>query len=209
MNPILAVLLVLSLAGCATRPPGPDLSAFRTAAPRSVLIVPIVNKTLEVEASNYMLTTLPIPIAEKGYYVFPVNTVKVVLEHEGLYEPERVRAVEPSKLAELFGADAILYVSINRWDAQYVVLSTVVTVELDYKLVGKTGQTLWTATKKMQYSPQNTSTGNVIADLVVAAVNAAITRAAPNYIPLARQANYLVLVTESTAWPDGPYRLAK
>lgn len=209
MKPILAVLLVLSLAGCATRPPGPDLSAFRTAAPRSVLIVPIVNKTLEVEASNYMLTTLPIPIAEKGYYVFPVNTVKVVLEHEGLYEPERVRAVEPSKLAELFGADAILYVSINRWDAQYVVLSTVVTVELDYKLVGKTGQTLWTATKKMQYSPQNTSTGNVIADLVVAAVNAAITRAAPNYIPLARQANYLVLVTESTAWPDGPYRLAK
>jgi hypothetical protein len=209
MKPIVAVLLVLALAGCATRPPGPDLSAFRTAAPRSVLIVPIVNKTLEVEASNYMLTTLPIPIAEKGYYVFPVNTVKVVLEHEGLYEPERVRAVEPSKLADLFGADAILYVSINRWDAQYVVLSTVVTVDLDYKLVAKTGQTLWTATKKMQYSPQNTSTGNVIADLVVAAVNAAITRAAPNYIPLARQANYLVLVAESTAWPDGPYRLAK
>jgi hypothetical protein len=209
MKPIVAVLLVLALAGCATRPPGPDLSAFRTAAPRSVLIVPIVNKTLEVEASNYMLTTLPIPIAEKGYYVFPVNTVKVVLEHEGLYEPERVRAVEPSKLADLFGADAILYVSINRWDAQYVVLTTVVTVELDYKLVAKTGQTLWTATKKMQYSPQNTSTGSVIADLVVAAVNAAITRAAPNYIPLARQANYLVLVAESTAWPDGPYRLAK
>jgi hypothetical protein len=209
MKPIVAVLLVLALAGCATRPPGPDLSAFRTAAPRSVLIVPIVNKTLEVEASNYMLTTLPIPIAEKGYYVFPVNTVKVVLEHEGLYEPERVRAVEPSKLADLFGADAILYVSINRWDAQYVVLSTVVTVDLDYKLVAKTGQTLWAATKKMQYSPQNTSTGSVIADLVVAAVNAAITRAAPNYIPLARQANYLVLVAESTAWPDGPYRLAK
>jgi hypothetical protein len=209
MKPILAVLLVLALAGCATRPPGPDLSAFKTVAPRSILIVPIVNKTLEVEAPNYMLTTLPIPIAEKGYYVFPVNTVKVVLEHEGLYEPERVRAVEPSKLADLFGADAILYVSINRWDAQYVVLSTVVTVELDYKLVAKTGQTLWTATKKMQYSPQNTSTGSVIADLVVAAVNAAITRAAPNYIPLARQANYLVLVAESTAWPDGPYRLAK
>jgi hypothetical protein len=209
MKPILAVLLVLALAGCATRPPGPDLSAFRTVAPRSILIVPIVNKTLEVEAPNYMLTTLPIPIAEKGYYVFPVNTVKVVLEHEGLYEPERVRAVEPSKLADLFGADAILYVSINRWDAQYVVLTTVVTVELDYKLVAKTGQTLWTATKKMQYSPQNTSTGSVIADLVVAAVNAAITRAAPNYIPLARQANYLVLVAESTAWPDGPYRLAK
>lgn len=209
MKPILAVLLVLSLAGCATRPPGPDLSAFRTAAPRSVLIVPVVNKTLEVEAPNYMLTTLPIPIAEKGYYVFPVNTVKVVLEHEGLYEPERVRAVEPSKLADLFGADAILYVSINRWDAQYVVLSTVVTVELDYKLVSKTGQTLWTATKKMQYSPQNASTGSVIADLVVAAVNAAITRAAPNYIPLARQANYLVLVAESTAWPDGPYRVPK
>ncbi|ELU03472.1 hypothetical protein CAPTEDRAFT_214153, partial [Capitella teleta] len=58
----------------------------------------------------------PVPLAEKGYYVFPVNTVKTVLEGE-----------DPVRLGNMFGADAILYVTINEWDAQYVVLSTTVT----------------------------------------------------------------------------------
>ena len=38
---------------------------------------------LDVDAPNYVLSALPVPVAEKGYYVFPVNTNKYVLEQEG------------------------------------------------------------------------------------------------------------------------------
>jgi hypothetical protein len=96
-----------------------DLSAFQNAAPRSILIVPTINKSLDVDAPNYVLAALPIPIAEKGYYVFPVNTTKYVLEQEGFYEGERIHSQPTSAIAKLFGADAVLYVAINRWDAQY------------------------------------------------------------------------------------------
>jgi hypothetical protein len=58
----------------------------------------------------------------------------------------------------------------------------------------------------MQYSPQNQNTGHPLANLIAAAVSAAMTRAAPNYIPLAQMANNNVFILGPTAIPDGPYR---
>ena len=57
----------------------------------------------------------------------------------------------------------------------------------------------------MKYVPQNTNTGNIIGNLVVMAVNAAMTKAAPNYVPLARQANALAFYPVGVGIPLGPY----
>ena len=201
----LALAAALLLTGCATQQAKTDLSAFNAAKPRSILVVPAVNKSLDVDAPNYLLTTLTVPLAEKGYYVFPVHTAKTVLEQEGFYDGDQVQKQAPESLAHLFGADAVLFVTINRWDAQYAVLATTVTVDFDYRLVYKDGTELWKANKKMQYTPQNQSTGNPLADLVASAVTAALQRAKPNYMPLARMANAQVLAVEPTAIPNGPY----
>jgi hypothetical protein len=96
-----------------------DWSAFKAAAPRSILVVPTINKSLDVDAPNYVIAALPVPIAERGYYVFPVNTVKYVLEQEGFYEGDRIHQQPPAALAKLFGSDAVLYVTIKQWDAKY------------------------------------------------------------------------------------------
>ena len=204
MKRIAAIFALCLLAGCAPKAMvKKDLSAFIAAAPRSILVVPAVNKSLDVDAPNYVLSTLPIPLAEKGYYVFPVNTSKYVLEQEGYYEGEQIHQVPPETLAKLFDADAILYVTINRWDAQYAVLSTQVTVEFDYRMVGRDGTELWKERKRMVYAPQNNNS-NGIAGLIAAAITAAIERAAPNYLPLTRQANQQVFYG-TQAFPDGPY----
>lgn len=203
--PLLGLCLTALLVGCAAPPAKKDLSAFNAASPRSILVVPIVNKSLEVDAPNYLLTTLTVPLAEKGYYVFPVNTTKMVLEQEGFYEGEQVHGQPPAQLARLFGADAVLFVEINRWDAQYALLTTVVTVEITYRMTDKQGAEIWRATQRMQYQPQASNAGHPLATLIVAAVNAAVTRAAPNYMPLAKQANVQVLVLGPDAIPNGPY----
>ena len=202
--------LAAGLSGCAAVQPY-DFTEFQTAPPRSILVVPVVNRSLDVDASNYVLSTLSVPLAELGYYVFPVNTVKIVLEQEGFYEPEQVRKMDASQLASLFGADAVLYVTINRWDAQYVLISTTVTVEFEYEMTRKDGVRIWHATKRMQYSPQQQNQQGVhpLAVLIAAAVSAAATRAAPNYLPLTQQANNQVLVVESTKLPRGPYATLK
>lgn len=204
---LLSLTVLLLITGCATTQPTWDRTAFETASPRSILVVPSVNKSLDVDAPNYLLSTLPVPLAEKGYYVFPVNTVKVVLEQEGFYEGEQIHEQSPATLAQLFGADSILYVTINRWDAQYVLLATVVTVDFDYRLVDRDGVEIWSANQTMTYQPQGSSSGNPLADLIANAISAAFTRAAPNYLPLTRQANQQAFVLGPMAIPDGPYKL--
>jgi hypothetical protein len=198
--------LLLFISGCVHTPPPKDLTQFKATNPSSILVIPVVNESVEVTAPDYFLSTISIPLAEKGYYVFPVNLVKRVLEDEGLSDANLVHSAPAGKVCGLFGADSILYVTIKEWTAKYMILSTSVNVTLDYKIRDcKTGNTLWEHTQKMIYTPQSSSSGNPVVDLFVMAINAAVTKASPNYVPLARQANALAFYTDGVAIPPGPY----
>ena len=123
------IFILIFMAGCATTQPK-DYTKFNAAKPSSILIVPVVNRSVEVTASDYFLSTITIPIAENGYYVFPVNLVKRMLEDDGLSDASLVHSASVGKLTNLFGADAVLYVTINQWDSQYLVLTTQVNIDL-------------------------------------------------------------------------------
>ncbi|MEN8254189.1 MAG: GNA1162 family protein [Verrucomicrobiota bacterium] len=188
--------------------PGYDYSAFRSADPRSILIVPVVNNTVDVDAADYFLSAISKPIAERGYYVFPVNMVKRVMEEDGLADANMVHSADPTRLAALFGADTVLYVSIERWDAQYAVIATTVTVEFNYVLRdGDTGIELWRTDQRFVYqSGGGANSGNGIADLIIMLVDAVVTKAKPNFLPLARQANAHAALETQHGLPSGPYR---
>ncbi|WP_417482535.1 DUF799 domain-containing protein [Maricaulis sp.] len=208
--PLIATLAIatFTVAGCATPTPPPsyDYSAFRAETPRSILVLPTLNNTLNVDAPDYFLSTLSAPFAERGYYVFPAHMVKSTLEESGLADPGPLYEADTTRLGELFGCDMALYVAINRWDSQYVVLVTQTTVEFEYQLRScQTNETMWTHTEAMTYSPQASSSGNPLADLVAQAVVAAMEKAAPNYMPLARQANLYAVNRGGRGLPAGPY----
>lgn len=202
----LALAALLGL-GCAKPAVTPcDYTRLRSEDPVSILVVPAVNKSVDVTAPDYLLSTLTFPIAERGYYVFPVYLVKRVMEDDGLSDANLVHGADPKRLGALFGADAILYVTIERWNAKYAVLATTVEVEFTYVLKsGKTGEELWKNHQSWVYTPQNQNSGNPLADLIAAAVSAAVTKAAPNYMPLARQANANAFYRLHTGLPAGPH----
>jgi len=50
MRVFLCLLASVFLMGCVTQPTQKDMSAFQAAAPRSILVVPIINKSLDVDA---------------------------------------------------------------------------------------------------------------------------------------------------------------
>ena len=159
---------------------------------RSILVVPVVNNTVDVDAPDYFLSTVSVPLAEHGYYVFPVILVKRVMEEDGLSDANLVHAADPTRLGELYGADAILYVTIENWETIYLVVHSETTVALSYVLrSGKTGEVLWRRHSKESYSPDIESSGDdtdsvagVIAYLVVHSVASAIHKATADYIPL-------------------------
>jgi len=205
----LLVIITMTLSGCAVQSTNKQ-DKFLSAAPRSILIVPVINKSVDVTSADYMLSTISIPLAERGYYVFPINLVKRVLEDDGLADSSLVHAAPASKLASLFGADAVLYINIERWDAQYMVLTTTVTVALNYEIRdGKTDKVLWKNSANMVYQPSG-SGGGGLGGLIAQAIVAAITKASPNYMPLARQANLNALyIYPGSGIPPGPYAIAQ
>ena len=103
---------ILFIAGCAA-PQKADFTKFREANPKSILVVPAINRAVEVNAPDYFLSTISKPVAERGFYVFPVNVVKRLLEDDGLADANLVHDADPKRLGEIFDADAILYVTIE------------------------------------------------------------------------------------------------
>jgi hypothetical protein len=133
-----------------------------------------------------------------------VNLVKRVMEDDGLSDADMVQSVDTAKLAQLFDADAVLYVTIERWESRYALLSTTTEVQLRYELrEGATGQELWQHTEQVVYTP-NANDGS-LAGLIITAIAAAIERAAPNYMPLARMANSQAVTRPHQGIPAGPY----
>jgi hypothetical protein len=192
-------LLVLM---CACVPPAQrDYSKLIAANPRAILVVPAINKSVDVDAADYFLSTLPVPLAERGYYVFPVNLVKRLLEDDGLSDAAMVHGADPVRLCNLFGADAVLFPTIEQWTAKYVVVATRVEVEFSYDLKDcKTGELIWQGREKGVY--QSNSGQGLLADIIVAA----IAKAKPNYMPLARAANAKAMAYPGPGLPAGPYR---
>jgi hypothetical protein len=195
---------VISLSACQTTQQSKDYSHFREVDPRSILIVPVVNETVELTAPDYFLSSISIPVAERGYYVFPVHLVKRVMEDDGLSDADMVHAAPTERLAEMFGADSVMYVRIKQWTSQYLLVRTDTTVSMEYVLKdGETGETIWKDEQTMVYSP-NGSAGDPLGLLVQMAI-AAAERLAPNYMPLAHQANTIAMTTKRSGLPGGPY----
>lgn len=197
----LAALVAAALAGCVT-PAKKDLTRFVAAQPRSILVLPAVNNSVDLTAGDYFLSTVPVPLAERGYYVFPVNLVKRILEDDGLADASLIHRAPPDRLGNLFGADAVLYLTIQKWEARWILLSTTVEVAFEYTMRdAKTGTVIWEDQETLTYTSDSGGGG-----LLGAVINAAIAKAAPNYMPMARQANWTSLTYPGPGFPAGPYR---
>lgn len=194
------------LTACAAGPSPKNYQAFYSENPTSILVVPALNNTVSVNAADFFVSTISRPFAERGYYVYPAYMVKRVLEDQGLSDAGLVHSADASRLGGLFGCDAVLFVEIQRWESQYIVITTSTNVEFQYTLKScRTGQVLWSDKQSLAYSPQASNSGNPLADLLVQAIMSAIEKGSPNYIPLTQQANLQAAAWPGQGLPAGPY----
>lgn len=165
--------LLLSVSACVSMPPAHDYSAFRTSNPESILILPPLNNTPEVIATQSVMTQLATPISESGYYAFPVAIVDQTFKNNGLSQASDIHAVVPSKLREIFGADTALYVTIDDYGTSYVVISSETRVTVTASLVDlKSGEMIWSGNATASSAEQqNSNSGGLVGMLVQAAVS--------------------------------------
>src|SRR5471032_21206 len=172
--------------GCATKKPAFDYTAFKAAKPRSIVVLPPLNNSPEVNASNSVYAQVTYPLAEAGYYVLPVALVGETFKQNGLTSAADIHAVDIKKFDEIFGADAALYLTITNYGASYVVLNSVVVVSVKAKLVDlKTGNVLWTGAASASNDGGNNGGGGLVGALVAAAVKQIINSTSDTSHPVA------------------------
>ena len=140
----IAFVAVLLMAGCATKKPGWDYSAYKASKPRSILVLPPVNNSPDITATYSVMSFVTKPLSEAGYYVMPVAMVAEAFKENGLTQPSDMHATSPAKLREIFGADAALYITVTKFGVSYTVVNSETMVQVQGKLVDlKSGATLW------------------------------------------------------------------
>ncbi len=120
-----------------------------------------------------------------------------ILKSQGLYDTELIIDQPLERFHEFFGADAVLFTHIKKWDKTYMVLAASLTVSIDAKLKStRTNRVLWeyNGTIVADLSGQS-STGNPLIDIIVKALVTGINAAAADYVPYAQLANTMLLQT--------------
>jgi hypothetical protein len=198
---LLAVLaILLTMTACATHSPSQtDYTAFRNSKPRSILVLPPINDSMEVGATYGMLSQMTMPLAEGGYYVVPVAEMEETFRHNGLTTANDIQSVSAEKLRTIFGADAALYTKITAYGSSYRVIASTTTVTALAKLVDlRSGETLWSglATANGSEVGNNFSIGfGLIGAVVESAVKHVVNVASDKSWPVAGLTSQRLLAT--------------
>jgi len=173
ISALLTLALTLIVTGCTTnKTPPADYSAFRESKPRSILVLPPKNESPDVNASHGFLSTVTLPLAESGYYVFPVAVVEETFKQNGATNPQDISAIPLKKLHDIFGADAVMYITLTQYGTSYQVISSDTRVSAAVRLVDlRTGKELWTGIATASSNEgQSNNGGSLLGMLITAAV---------------------------------------
>lgn len=170
--------------------------------PRSIVVMPPINKTNHVEAKDYFYTTLYVPLCNKGYYVFPPMLVMEMFQTESAYDAEMFIEGNLDQFRNILGADAAMFTIIKTWNRANALGTITVDVEFILRST-KTGSTLYKREGKVTIDNSNHTTnkdkGLFSALLDVAATT--LSTAATDKVQAGRKCSTLVLAN----MPEGPY----
>lgn len=170
--------------------------------PQSILVLPPINRSTAADAKEYYSTTIQEPLSLSGFYTFPYEVTSEILKMEGIYDAELLYNMPLAKFQEYFGADAVLFTTINKWDMSYLVLAAGLTVEITCEIKStKSDQTLWKYTGTVYADLSGGNTGGGVGGLIAKAIITAINSALADYVPYAKLANGIALASI----PTGPY----
>lgn len=207
MNKIKSIvisLVALTIVGCKSTQvtKGEAFPNMYLEKPKSVLVVPAVNNTTAPESSTFITTTLAEPLTRHGFYVAPIELVTTIFQQEGIVDGAQLHQLAPSIFADQFGVDAVLFVTIDKWQTNYYVVAGNVEVSLKYQLMStRTGEELWAYEDQLKVDTSSNDNGGSLAGLIVDLAATAIKTATTDYVPIAKRVNYMAL----TSAPFGHY----
>jgi len=157
--------------------------------PATILVMPPINNTTNVEAKDLLYTSISRPLAEAGYYVISPMLAMDVLKAESAYDAELFldSSLEPFK--NYFGADAVIFSQIDDWTKRGFGID----VKIRYMIRStSTGETIFDRTCQLYLDLQQNSGSNGLIGALVDMAASAIITATTDHIVAARKTNYYI-----------------
>ena len=183
-----------------------DFAAFRAHLPRSILVLPPLNDSNDPAASLSYLSVVTRPIAERGFYVYPVAVVHEFLKQNGMPTAGEMHQIRPQKFREILGADAVLYIEITGWGSAFHLVETTEKVSAIARLFdAASGELLWQAERTTKHSSNAAGGSTGLAALLVGAVvSQVVNDLVDNTYVLARQNAHELFDDDQTGLLLGP-----
>lgn len=162
--------------------------------PVTLLVMPPINNSANVEAKELLYTSISRPLAEAGYYVIPPSLAMAVLRQESGYDAELFLDKPLKQFHEFFGADAVVFSVIESWAKQGLGINTEIRYIIKSAL---TDRVLFDRTCNLfldlsvnsgSSSDSGRSLLSILVDVAAGAINTALT----DHIEAARKANYYI-----------------
>ncbi len=184
-----AAFLLASCGPTSTLTKGERYTQFYEEKPGTILVMPPINNSTNVEAKDLLYTSISRPLIEAGYYVLSPNLVMDVLKAESAYDSELFIDGNMSMFNQYFGADAVIFSVIDTWAKKGMGIET----KIRYIMKSAhTNEVIFERSCDLYLNLQvNSGTGGVLGALVDLAASAILT-VATDHIVAARKCNYYI-----------------
>lgn len=157
--------------------------------PLSIAIMPPINKTNNVEAKEFLYTTLTKPISEAGYYVAPPFLTLEMFKTESAYDSELFIDGSLKKFQEVLGVDAVIFTTINKWEKKAGWHNTV-EVNIEYSIrTTENNEEIFYRKADITYNASSSTQNAGLAGLLADKIVGAIATAATSHVKVARVSN--------------------
>ena len=160
--------------------------------PLSIVVMPPINTTTNVDAKEYFYTTLSRTLCERGYYVVSPFLAMEMFKTESAYDAENFISAPLDQFREVLGADAALFTNITEWKKSAIGAKVVVTVEYILRST-ITNEIIFQRKGTITYDTSVNSGAGGLAGALINIAASALATAATDYVPVARACNEAVL----------------
>lgn len=158
--------------------------------PITLLVMPPINNSANVEAKDLLYTSISRPLVEAGYYVISPLLAMDVLKAESAYDAEMFFDSSLSTFQNYFGVDAVVFSVIDTWTKKGLGIET----KIRYVIKSAhTNETLFDRSCDLYLDLSLNSGSNGLLGALVDLAASAINTAATDHIIAARKANYYIL----------------
>ena len=181
-NIAIAIVASVALSSCTTYTRVSQYPKMYDEKPLTLLVMPPINNTTNVEAKELLYTSISQPLIEAGYYVVSPHLSMELLKAESAYDAEMFIDQDAAMFAKVFGADAVIFSVIDVWKKNGFGIET----KIKYSVKSTTtNEILFDRTCDLYLDLRQNSTNSALVNLAATLITTAVT----DHIVAARKCN--------------------